>query len=71
MSKRYTIPVQVDESDNPFITFPEELIEELGWIEGDVLEWSEDIDGTILLKKIRGTLRQKNSEKIRVGIYEY
>lgn len=51
MSKRYTIPVQVDESDNPYITFPEELIEELGWVEGDVLEWSEDIDGTILLKK--------------------
>lgn len=43
--------MQVDESDNPYITFPEELIEELGWVEGDVLEWSEDIDGTILLKK--------------------
>ncbi len=51
MSKRFTLPVEVDDEDNCFITLPEELIDELGWHEGTMLEWSEDIDGSIILKK--------------------
>lgn len=51
MSKRFTIPVEVDGDDHCFITFPDELLEELGWSEGTELEWSEDIDGSIILRK--------------------
>lgn len=51
MSRRFTLPVEVDEEDNYFITLPEEVLEDLGWYEGVNLEWSEDIDGSIILKK--------------------
>jgi len=51
MSRRFTLPVEVDEEDNYFIALPEEVLDELGWYEGTVLEWSEDIDGSIILKK--------------------
>lgn len=33
------------------ITFPDELIEKLGWKEGDVLEWVDNQDGSFFLKK--------------------
>ena len=51
MSRRFTVPVEVDEDDNYFITLPDEMLDELGWYEGTELEWSEDIDGSIILKK--------------------
>ena len=36
------------------ITFPDEMIKELGWKEGDVLEWIDNKDGSFLLKKDEG-----------------
>ena len=50
MSKRFTLPVEVDEEDNYFITLPQEILDEMGWYEGITLDWSEDIDGSIILK---------------------
>jgi len=39
-SFQYTSEVQYDsESDEYFITFPEELLEEMNWVEGDTVEW--------------------------------
>jgi bifunctional DNA-binding transcriptional regulator/antitoxin component of YhaV-PrlF toxin-antitoxin module len=37
--------------DDGVITFPDELIEKLGWKEGDVLEWIDNKDGSFLLRK--------------------
>ena len=37
--------------DDGVITFPDELIEQLGWKEGDVLEWIDNKDGSFTLKK--------------------
>ena len=37
--------------DDGVITFPPEMIEELGWKEGDVLEWIDNKDGSFALKK--------------------
>lgn len=51
MSKRFTVPVEVDEEDNCFVTLPDEVLQDLGWYEGMMVEWSEDIDGSIILKK--------------------
>jgi len=35
-----TTEVQFDEkSGDYFVTFPEELLEEMQWVEGDTLEW--------------------------------
>lgn len=44
--------VEVEEAGNGdvFITFPDELIEELGWEEGDILEWNVKGNGITLNK---------------------
>ena len=48
--------VEVEEAGNGdvFITFPDELIEELGWEEGDILEWNVKGNG-ITLNKLNDT----------------
>jgi bifunctional DNA-binding transcriptional regulator/antitoxin component of YhaV-PrlF toxin-antitoxin module len=51
--KRYVLEVQEDEHTGEcYVTFPDELLEETGWVEGTTLEWSEEIDGSIVLKKV-------------------
>jgi len=35
-----------------YLTIPEELIERLGWEEGDMLEWQLQKDGTVRLERI-------------------
>jgi len=51
MSKRYVLPVEVDEHGECFITLPDELLDEMGWTEGTELYWSEDIDGAVILRE--------------------
>jgi N-acetylglucosamine kinase-like BadF-type ATPase len=35
-----------------WITFPPELMEKLGWKEGDDLEWIDNYDGTFTIRKV-------------------
>jgi bifunctional DNA-binding transcriptional regulator/antitoxin component of YhaV-PrlF toxin-antitoxin module len=44
------LEVQEDENGDLFLVFPDELIEELGWEEGDVLDWSFKFGGIVLSK---------------------
>ena len=37
--------------DDGVLTFPNEMMEELGWKEGDMLEWIDNIDGSFSLVK--------------------
>lgn len=37
--------------DDGVLTFPDELIEKLGWKEGDVLKWIDNQDGSFSLVK--------------------
>ena len=37
--------------DDGILTFPDELIEKLGWKEGDVLQWIDNQDGSFSLVK--------------------
>lgn len=46
----YILEVQEDENGELYITFPEEVIEELGWQEGDILNWDVRGEGIILSK---------------------
>lgn len=46
----YILEVQEDDNGDLFITFPDEIIEELGWEEGDILEWNLKGDGVVLSK---------------------
>jgi bifunctional DNA-binding transcriptional regulator/antitoxin component of YhaV-PrlF toxin-antitoxin module len=46
--------------DDGMITLPEELITEMGWKEGDALDWYDNEDGSFSLRK-HGT----NTEETR------
>ena len=37
--------------DDGVLTFPDELIEQLGWKEGDMLQWIDNKDGSFSLVK--------------------
>ena len=45
--KRWIIPVDDDYN----ITFPEDLLEQTGWKEGDTLQWIDQGDGSYIMKK--------------------
>tara|TARA_R100001530_G_scaffold22312_1_gene18420 strand:+ start:381 stop:569 length:189 start_codon:yes stop_codon:yes gene_type:complete len=47
----YTTEIEGNESGEEFVTFPQEMLNDLGWTEGDILSW--DIKGVgIVLHKI-------------------
>ena len=46
----YIVEVQEDDQENLFIQFPDELIDELGWQEGDILNWDLKGEGIVLSK---------------------
>lgn len=51
--KKWTIPVEVDgPSGEYFLTFPDEMLEHVGWKENDTLEWIDNKDGSFSLKKV-------------------
>jgi bifunctional DNA-binding transcriptional regulator/antitoxin component of YhaV-PrlF toxin-antitoxin module len=37
--------------ENGILTFPDELMKEIGWEEGDVIEWVPNDDGSFTLVK--------------------
>lgn len=46
----YILEVEEDDNGELFLTFPDELMEELGWQEGDILNWDLKGDGVVLTK---------------------
>ena len=38
-------------SNDGILTFPDDVLEEFGWKEGDVLEWIDNKDGSFSLVK--------------------
>jgi bifunctional DNA-binding transcriptional regulator/antitoxin component of YhaV-PrlF toxin-antitoxin module len=56
MNKSWTLPVEevkdvdTDEIDY-FITLPQDMLEQTGWIEGDILAWIDNGDGSFTMKK--------------------
>lgn len=51
MSKSWTLAVQEDQFGEKFIEFPQEAIADLGWKEGDTVEWIDNGDGSWSIKK--------------------
>jgi len=41
--------------DDGILTFPDEMMEELGWKVDDVLEWIDNKDGSFTLRKANET----------------
>lgn len=49
---KWTATVQQDsDSDDLYIVFPPDLIEEMGWKENDQLNWTDNKDGTFSISK--------------------
>lgn len=44
----YILEVQEDENGDQYIVLPDEVIEDLGWQEGDVLNWDVKGDGIVI-----------------------
>jgi bifunctional DNA-binding transcriptional regulator/antitoxin component of YhaV-PrlF toxin-antitoxin module len=51
MNKSWTLEVQEDQFGEKFIEFPPEAIADLGWKEGDTVEWINNGDGSWSIKK--------------------
>lgn len=47
-SKKYIVTVD----DDGILKLPDEIVDSLGWEEGDTLEWIDNKDGSFTLKKI-------------------
>ena len=53
MTKVYETTVEFNEDFKEYyVTFPDELLESLGWEEGDVVEWRTNKDGTVLVERV-------------------
>ena len=51
-NKSWQANVEEDpETGDFYITFPPELLEEVGWKEGDTVEWTDNKDGSWSLSK--------------------
>jgi|TARA_B100000073_G_C23647359_1_gene539148 bifunctional DNA-binding transcriptional regulator/antitoxin component of YhaV-PrlF toxin-antitoxin module len=46
----YVLEIEENLGGDLYITFPEELMEELRWLEGDLLEWNVKGNGIVLNK---------------------
>ncbi len=46
------VPVKTLPNGDKFIEFPDELLAELGWKEGDELEWEKRDDGSFSISKV-------------------
>lgn len=52
MNKSWILEVEEDkETGDCILTFPEDLLEQAGWKEGDELLWSNNEDGSWTLSK--------------------
>ncbi len=48
--KKWTLEIKEYEGDS-ILEFTDEMLKEVGWKEGDVLEWIDNKDGSWTLKK--------------------
>jgi bifunctional DNA-binding transcriptional regulator/antitoxin component of YhaV-PrlF toxin-antitoxin module len=50
----FTVAVEYNpETGEHYIPLPWELLDELGWMEGDTLEWTLNDDGTVTLTRTK------------------
>ncbi len=52
MSKRYTLEIYEDEYGETYLQLPDELMSEFDWEVGDVLEYTEETDGSLCLSRV-------------------
>ena len=50
---RWVLPVD-DSEDGLVITLPPDLLEQMNLVEGDSIDWTEESDGSIIIKRVEG-----------------
>lgn len=57
--KSYTVTLEEDpETGDLILPFPEDMLKEVGWKEGDTLDWGDNKDGTFSITKKEVTEKQ-------------
>lgn len=51
MSKKYVVTVVEDDNGDLILPFPDDILNEVGWEEGDTLDWKDNKDGSFSLSK--------------------
>ena len=51
IASKWTAEVLTDKDGEFFIEFSEEFLREIGWKEGDTIEWIDNHDGSWTMKK--------------------
>jgi len=61
MNKSWTVIVEEDEEGNAVLPLPQEMIDELGWLTGDVLDMDiNEETGVVIVKNITCDERKAN-----------
>jgi hypothetical protein len=55
MNKTHQVEVQQNSEGEFFIEFPDQVLEEVGWKEGDSIKWVDNNDGSFTLEKTKET----------------
>lgn len=51
--KSWTLSVEIDgASGEYYVSFPQDLLDQIGWKEGDMIDWVDNGNGTFSLKKV-------------------
>lgn len=53
--KSFSVSVEESPNGDAILPLPQELLDEMGWKEGDVLDWKDNKDGSFSLTKVRET----------------
>jgi bifunctional DNA-binding transcriptional regulator/antitoxin component of YhaV-PrlF toxin-antitoxin module len=60
-NKVYTSTIEYnDDFGEYYVTLPDELLESLGWEEGDIVEWHMNKDGTALVERVDEFFEEKD-----------
>lgn len=50
--KQWVVNIEETENGEVILPFPPEMLTDLGWVEGDTLNWEDNGDGSWTLSKI-------------------
>lgn len=53
--KSFTVKVEEAPNGDVLLPIPQELMDEMGWRQGDVLDWKDNQNGSFTLSKVRET----------------
>ena len=53
--KSFTVEVKEAPNGDAILPLPQEMLDEMGWKEGDVLDWKDNEDGSFTLSKVLET----------------